>query len=184
MSFLKQSDFKGPLKISKNDLSDIQDYLDVFENEYLTDLLGCDLFDQFIADLDINLVPQTARFISIYNAFCIDLDFSCNINRHYNPEFIDCICLTDRNKSRGIFEMLKGFMFFEFVRDSDKGHSSIGTTKAKPSASRLVKPSATGIIRAYNHSLKDYWNIQYFISQDEDLYPEYNGIIKTPIGIL
>ena len=53
MSFLQPSDFIGIVSLSSNEFSDIQIqlYIDRYEPIYLTDLLGCEFYDEFIADL-------------------------------------------------------------------------------------------------------------------------------------
>ncbi len=187
MSLTKPSDYKGTVAISKNkyDKADLQLYLDELEPEYLKDLLGCDLYDAFVADLALAPVgqPTAQRFIDIYNAFCIDIDTICYTYDWYNTYYA-YYSLNSQNRSRGIKEMLKGFMYLEYVRDQEKTNSSVGVSKSKGVASDLIGANKAGLKKAYNKSIKDYWNIQYFICQDLTTYPEYNGIRKQGLSII
>lgn len=185
MSLTKPSDYKGSVKIAQNDFDTdfLQDYLDEKEPDYLRDLLGCELYDLFVADL-INGIPQTQRFIDIYNAFCNDIDSICFIDPIWNAWFIESFCFNEQNRSRGVMEMLKGFMYFEYVRDQPIANSSVGPNVSVGIASDLVPLNSTAIKKAYNKSIKDYWNIQFFIQDNETDYPEFNGVIKRSISIL
>jgi hypothetical protein len=185
MSLTKPSDYNGRVAITQNkfDASDLQIYLDNLEADYLQDLLGCDLYDLFVADLDVDNLPQTQRFIDIYNKFCNDISTSFYPGQWYF-DYYNLYCLNKQNKSRGMLKMLEGFMYFEYVRDQDKLNSSIGVSKSKGVASNMVAPTNTNVIREYNKSLLDYWNIQYYICDNSDVYPEYNGIIKESISLI
>ena len=167
MSTTQPSDYKESVRISQNELDQdiLHEYLDEKEPEYLTDLLGCDLYALYEADLDVNGVPQTAPYTTIYEPLCIDDD--CG-----------------QNRSRGIKEMLKGFMYFEYVREQHEINSSIGMSKSKGIASDLLLPASTTIKRPYNRSINDYQNIQYYICQNETDFPTYKGITKESISIL
>lgn len=186
MSLTKPSDYKGTVNIAqdKYDRAALQDYLDELESSYLEDLLGCDLYALFVADLDVNNVPQTARFLTIYNKFCFDIDNCCFIDQLWLFNYTNYYCNNGQNKSRGMVEMLKGFLYFDYIRDQQITNSSIGANKSKGVASDLVSNKSTAMVRAYNKSILDYWNIQYYLKDNEDVYPEFNGIIKESISIL
>ena len=147
------------------------------------DLLGCDLYDLFVADLDGNGVPQTARFTAIYDAFCIDIE-GTSFNFKWSYDYYNYYCQNRQNKSRGILAMLRGFMFFEYTRDQPQLNSSIGTSTSKGVASDLKTPNQTALKKQYNKSILDYWNIQFFICENESDYPEYNGLRKGSVTII
>ena len=67
-------DFQGKWCIAVDDYSEdhLNDYIDTFEKKLLVSLLGVELFDLFQADL-VDQVPQTARFVSIFNEFFMKL---------------------------------------------------------------------------------------------------------------
>ena len=185
MSLTKPKEYKGKVSIAQDKLTSaaLQTYLDDSEPEYLTDLLGCELYDLFVADLDGNNIPQSPRFTAIYDAFCFDIDTVCIMEPWY-IDYFPMYAINNQNKSRGMLAMLRGFMFFEYTRDQPQVNSSIGTSTSKGVASDLIAPTHTVLVREYNKSLVDYWNIQYFIRQDTDTYPEYNGLIKRSISII
>ena len=185
MSLTKPSEYNGTVTITKNkyDQADLQDYLDELEPLYLKDLLGCELYELFIADLDGDGVPQTERFTKIYDAFCYDLNniwYPYGWNKlHYNYYI-----LNQQNRSRGIIAMLKGFMFFEYTRDQAKLNSSIGTSTSDGVASTLRTALNTSAVKNYNKALVDYWNIQYYICKNSEIYPEYEGVFKYATGLI
>lgn len=184
MSILAPSDFKGSVSIAQNkfDTSDLQLYIDEWENELIDNLLGCELADLFRADL-VDNVPQTQRFIDIFNPFCEDIE-SQTLHLHWPSHvfFQFHVHGGAQNRSRGMKEMLKGLIYLLYVRDQPRINSSIGTTDSKGVASVLV-PSTT-LVLPYNRSINDYWNIQFFIVEDEDTYPEFEGIRKDAISVI
>ena len=77
--FLTPSDFTGFYQISngataQND--NIEAYIASTEPKFLRDLLGNTLYELFVADLVAN-VPQTQRFIDIFDEFYIDNPIGC-----------------------------------------------------------------------------------------------------------
>jgi len=166
MSFLQPSDFTGLVEQSTNEFTSpkIQLYIDRYEVRYLTDLLGCDLYDLFIADLlptppVPTSVPQTAIYLSIFNAFCED-DGNTNGCKHV---------------SEGIIEMLKFFIMFEYANDNQYNFAITGATKNTFSNSELAKINTTNAIDNYNLGIKTYREIQWFICENSTDYPTYNG---------
>jgi len=109
MSFLQPSDFIGLVAQGKNEFTTpaIQAYIDEYEVDYLTALLGCDMYTEFIADLDTapliepSSIPVSPKFTAIFNAFCIDDDGTCD---------------NDQRISKGFKEMLKYFIFWEYAK--------------------------------------------------------------------
>ena len=169
MSFLQPSDFKGLVSQSKNEFTTpkIQLYIDEYEPEYLQDLLGCDMYDDFVADLlptpaVPTSVPQDPKFLAIFNPFCIDTDTNC-----YN----------NKEVSKGIKEMLKFFIFWEYARDNQEEFAITGATKNAFSNSELVALSHTRLYRNYNKGIETYKAIQWYICDNPENYDydNYNG---------
>lgn len=167
MSLTKPSDYKGSVRISQNglDKSILQDYLTEKESEYLRELLGCELYDLYVAD-SVDGVPQNTPYTTIFNPLCLPSG--------------DC----KQGRSRGIKDMLIGFMYFEYVRDQHQINSSIGVSKSIGVASELLNPDNTMVKRIYNKSIIDYQVIQYYICQNIGDFPTYNGVKKEAISIL
>ncbi len=164
MPLLTPDDYKvGILQIATNKINvvNLLVYITDFEKNYLQELLGCDLYDLYVADLDGQGNPQTQRFIDIYDEFCIDED-DCGIQW----------------KSEGIFQMTKEFVYWEYVRNQPVTNTSTGDVANQNEVSRETSSSETRIYRTYNEAINTYRAIQWFICDNETVYPEYNGINK------
>lgn len=167
--FLLPSDFtKGFYKIASDCYTedDLQEYIDKYEKSYLIDLLGCDLYNLFVADLDVPTAPptptpQTQRFIDIYDAFCID-----------DPNACDNVW-----RSEGMIEMLKGVVYFYYVRDYQYLTSSVGSRVNTNEVSReLAATEMLGeVSQRWNAAQSTYWAIRQFIINNSTDYPEFNG---------
>lgn len=156
--FLNTSDFIGFYKISGNShtSAELLNYINDLEPTILRKLLGVELYDLFIADLDANNQPQSQRFIDIFNPFSYD----------YNSTIIE---------SKGIKEMLKGFIYYEYVRDSDYFNVISGNVKNSFGNSEKARGVEYGLNERYNKALLTFCNIQEFINQNDSVYPEFNG---------
>jgi len=169
--FLEPSDFTGKYKISKNcyDEAVLQSYIDKYEDLYLCRLLGSDLFDEFIADLDVDNMPQAARFIDIFNPFHKDL------NTYSGIRYFDNNCLLI---SEGMVEMLKGFIYYHYVSAENIKHTITGLTKninENSGASSYEMIYRTSEIR-YNEALSTYNDIQVCICDELENYSNWNGV--------
>lgn len=169
--FLEPGDFIGKYKISKNcyDEAVLQSYIDKYEDIYLIKLLGSDLFDLFIADLDINNDPVSAIYIAIFNAFHKD------ISNYNGLKYYDNNCLLI---SEGMVEMLKGFIYYHYVSAENVKHTITGLTKGineNSGASSYEMIYRTSEIR-YNEALQTFTSIQAYICDDLTNYSEWNGI--------
>ena len=98
--FVTSSEFNNKFELSVGMYSDdkIQAYIDRYEESYLVQLLGVELYNLFIADLDVSNVPQASRFVKIFNPFNEQVAFSLMM-------------------SKGIKDMLMGFIYFEYLKD-------------------------------------------------------------------
>lgn len=154
--FVTTDDFVGELRLSMNKFEEdkITSYINSYEKEYLVKLLGCELYDLFIADL-VGGVPQSQRFIDIYNEFCEDVD--CHIVR-----------------SEGIKKMLTYFIYFEFVKDKQTYNTITGTVQSKVEVSDVVSLSKSNIYQMYNKGVETYEAIQWFICDKSQDYTEEN----------
>ena len=136
---------------------DLHSYIDEQEEETLIRLLGLDLYVLFLADLDPQGVPQTARFLDIYNSFVLSDD--CN----------NC-------RSRGMVHLLKGITFFHIQRDQPVKATTTGPKRKKGENSENMDMSSFDIFTRYNNSVDDYFCIRQKICNEIDLYPEFKGV--------
>jgi len=165
MSLTKYTDYIGFHQIAKGGNNDekIQTYIDEIEPTMLRDLLGNTLYDLFIADIDpITNKPVTARFLSLYDAFSIDVSLGSGC----------------QERSLGMVEMLKGFVYYSFVGDSDYFNTISGNVKNQFSNSLGVSYIQLGLTERYNLGLQTYNVIQWYICENSATYPEYNGLNK------
>ena len=157
--FVTINDFTGKFALSTGMYANtnIQSYIDRYEDIYLTELLGVKLYDLFIADLVSN-VPVTAKYTKIFNAFKEELDIRLII-------------------SKGMKDMLVGFIYFEYMKDSITQTTPIGVVKQSTENSTPIS-AHTPIYLRYNESIKNYRAIQDYIMQNLSTYPLFRGYTK------
>ena len=157
--FVTINDFTGKFAISTGMYANtnIQSYIDRYEDIYLTELLGVKLYNLFIADLVSN-VPVTAKYTKIFNAFKEELDIRLII-------------------SKGMKDMLVGFIYFEYMKDSVTQTTPIGVVKQSTENSTPIS-AHTPIYLRYNESVKNYRAIQDYIMQNLSTYPLFRGYTK------
>jgi hypothetical protein len=167
-TFVDTSDFTtGEILISQSSDSeqDLEAYIDTQELEVLQELFGLDLYNLFIADLDVNNNPQDARFIAVFDAFYDDSDvvagWCCGARR-----------------SEGIKKMLMRFIYFEFTRNQEFIATSTGTVTSQRDNARTAKGPEYGLTTKYNIGVESYRAIARKMILDSATYPEYKGISK------
>lgn len=178
------SDFTGYYAIAKNadTQAKLTEYITLFMRQYLVELLGYDLYQLFIADLG-NDVPQADRFLVIFNALQIEnaeevwIPYGAHKSRCFDDNRDETVQPTF---SEGIKEMLKGFIFFEFVNEYGISVSQTGVVINNDENST---PAPGGkhvslIESRYNRAIKSFQVIRRYILDHESDYPEYQGIEK------
>lgn len=156
--YLEPEDFKGYYNISLNtfDSVELQTYIDRLEPIILETLLGVELYALFVADLDANVVPQSQIYLDIYNKFSFD-----------NNGII---------RSNGMLEMMKGFIYYDYMRDSSFVSTVSGKIKNRYSNSEQARFIEYGLQERYNLAVSTAEAIQWYIYDNSDIYPTYNGI--------
>jgi hypothetical protein len=153
---IQKSDFVGKYELAKSITDKIDLYIDMYEIQFLNDLLGVELASLLLADLD-SYEPQTQRFTDIFE----EINFThCGVNYH----------------SKGIKNILLGFVWFEYVRDSIVAQSQNGAVNTTTETATPV--SGNFSYERYNNSISWSETIQKYITLDLDVYPEFNGSIK------
>lgn len=162
MSILTLTDFEnGKFSIATNTTQeiDLQDKIDLVERTYLVELLGVELYDLFI--LDLANPSLTPRFQFIFDAF--------NYQSSEKPLLVH---------SEGLKQMLKAFVYFLYVRDTTTRQTTVGIKRTKSDNSENVSGIKHGLINRYNEGVSDYDSIQYYMIDNEDVYPEFLGMHK------
>jgi hypothetical protein len=142
--FVNNSDFtdKFELHTGMFDTQKLTEYIDRYEEIYLNELLGIKLYNDFKADL-VAGVPQNASYVFIFNEFKYETDIRLII-------------------SRGMKDMLIGFIYFEFMKDKVAQNTSVGMTKPRNENSGVVSAHNPIYLR-YNEAVKTYKAIQDYI---------------------
>lgn len=160
---LTPQDFKGFHNIAQDcySESDLQCYIDKFEDLYLCMLLGDELMQLYIADLTAD--PRDPRFSVIEDRFCKVLS--------------DCTCNEEKYISCGIKDMLACFIFYHYVIEQQYQNTMTGTVTLNNSQSHKVDNHALlGVAeRRFNLGVDTYRAIQACLRDDDDLYPEFEG---------
>ncbi len=159
MSILNDEDFeKGRYRIplDPEQENDLNDTIQTVEDEILPQLFGVELYNLFIADL-VAGVPQSARFVTIFEPF--------------NDQTNGCI-----TQSQGMKVMLKGYTYYDYVRDTNGAVTTNGTKNTISENSTDMNGIQYDLTSRYNDGVRNYKAIQtYMASIDPDTYPEYDG---------
>ncbi len=134
----------------------INAYIDKYEKRYLIKLLGVELYNLFVADLVAN-VPQDAKYLKLYNPFEYD-NFNCYIVI-----------------SEGMVEMIKGFVYFLYLKDQTNQVAVSGNVQPIGENSLNVSTLNSMIYTRYNESVTTYKAIQRYICDNSSDYLKYNG---------
>jgi len=158
--FVEISDFTSKFALSTGMYANtnIQSYIDRYEDLYLTELLGINLYNDFIADLDVDNLPQAVKFEKIFNAFKEEMDIRLII-------------------SKGMKDMLLGFIYFEYMKDQVTQMTPNGVVKQSNELSTPISAHTT-IYTRYNESVKTYRAIQDYIMLNLGTYDNFRGFTK------
>lgn len=171
--------FSIPVSVASETEADLQVYIDRFEKYYIVKLLGATLGELFIADLAN--ASQAARFVAIQDEFYLDNLNSCFCGYWYNYEQGEVVI------SRGMVDMLKGFIFYEYVSASQTKLSQNGVTISIDEGGTILSPQGGFRFaeKKFNECLLTFRAIQWYIrqyapSETDYEYPEFNGTYLSP----
>ena len=158
-NILEISDFDSGINTIRHNgyaNSNLQWYIDKYEREYLIDLLGVTLYDLFITDLSGG-VPTTLIYQDIFNPIATVIGDENLVNR-------------------GMKEMLKGFVYFHYVRADMFKQTPTGAKSSKSDNSSSVTLTSLNIQGRFNDSVDDYKVIREYIKENETDYPTFLGV--------
>jgi len=158
-TFVNTDDFKsGPLRVAFNNLSEqyLQGVIDATERTMMSAVLGAELSKLMTADYDPLTGFSEQRFADIFAPFEID----------HEKELV---------VSDGIKQMLMLMIYFEYVRYQPFQNRETGNTTATNENSVQTSGIGSGLYLRYNESVNNAHSIQWFIRENADIYPEYNG---------
>jgi len=154
---LSTTDFTGKYQISTGmyDTDKLQDYINRYEPRYLKELFGVSLYNDFQSDL-LNNVPQSPNFLVVFNPLSEDMGY----NFYYFNGIYEGVNQID---SEGIKEMLKGFIYFEYVKDLSNQITPIGLVKPQNENSTVANTLFSMMYTRYNEAIRSYNSIRDFI---------------------
>ncbi len=151
-------DFVGKWDLAKSNDDKIDEYIAEYEEMYLIELLGKELFDLFKADVSsTTLKPVTPIYLTLYNSF---------------TEKINELVFT----SEGLKKMLLGLIFFQYVRDNRIKQTMNGAIEIQTEVSTFSE--STFLFQRQNQAVQTYNAIQQYILDNKLDYPTFYGVIK------
>ena len=149
--FVKISDFVGKYELHTGmyDQAKLQEYIDIYEKRYLIELFGAELYNDFMADLSpsiSNPLPQSPNFIFVFNPF-------------YENVMLHTII-----QSEGIKRMLKGFIYFEYLKDTTNQMTPNGVVIPSNENSTTASTLYTMMYARYNEAMRSFRAIQTHIT--------------------
>ncbi len=160
---LDLDDFTGKYELHTGmyDQAKLLEYIQIYEEQYLIDLFGAALYDEFILDLDNNNYPESPNFQKVFDPFHLDNTSNGFLTSYntYNNVII----------SKGILEMLKGFIYFEYVKDTANQITSQGQKIPQGENSLTATTLYNMMYTRYWEALKTYRAIQWYIYRNQDL---------------
>lgn len=157
MSILTPNDFKGRFAITQHvtNIQKIQDYIDMVEPKVLNELFGVELYALFLQGVE----DEDEIYTKLYNEFF---------------ENLHCGLI----ESRGIVDMLKGFVYQNYYAEDYASVSAVGNTVKDGENSTRATDIEASLYTRYNSSVKTYKAIQSYILANLETYPTFKGIEK------
>jgi len=149
--FIDKDDFTGKyeLHIGMYDVDKINDYISIYEQRYLVELFGAELYNQFVADLSpsiSNPLPQSPNFQFVFYPF------------------YENIVLHTIIQSEGIKQMLKGFIYFEYLKDTTNQMTPNGNVVPMGENSSTASTIYSMMYARYNEAMRTFKAIQTHIA--------------------
>lgn len=172
--------FSIPVSVARETEADLQVYINRFEKYYIVKLLGATLGELFIADLAN--ASQEDRFVVIEDEFYLDNPNSC-YSDYFGYYYTEGSVII----SRGMADMLKGFIFYEYVSANQAKLSQNGVTVSVDEGGTIQSPQNGYRFaeKKFNECLQTFRAIQWYIRQyapsnTDYEYPEFNGTFLAP----
>lgn len=162
MAFVDVSNFaSGFNKIAYNEqtIVDLATFINDREDFLLTELFGKELYQLFI-DGVANDEPE---YLKLRDPFVDQLE-SCRVIQ-----------------SKGVADMLAGFIYFDYSRFQATMPTVTGRVTAKGENSSVASFNMGLIQQKYIKALESYEAIQLYILDNLSDYPTFNGVEKFPI---
>ncbi len=167
---ISSNDFTGKWSLAKSNEDSIDEYIEEYEEKFLTELLGKELFDLFVADLsgyvaDVSVgVPVDQIYLKIFNPFTEKI-------RGYVVA------------SEGMKRMLVGLIYFYYVRDNAVKQTMNGAVNQVTEVA--TTSDNTFLYPRYNQAVVTYQSIQNYIMENKTAtYPAFYGVVKRKTSFI
>ena len=161
MSYTTPNDYKGRFAITQHatNIQKIQDYINDVEPKIMNELLGVELYALFVQGYE----DEEEIYTKLYNEFF---------------ENLPCGLI----ESKGIIDMLKGFVYWNYYAEDYASVSAVGNTVKDGENSTRASDIEANLYTRYNTSVKTYQAIQTYILANLDVYPTFKGVHKQLIN--
>ncbi len=171
MILLELSDFNTYYRLAQSSNTDpvLQSYIDRFEESYIKRILGVELGQKFIDDIQGNDEDSDEiepRFQAILDPF---IKQRCGNGSIY--------------ESKGMKAILAGLIYSEYVEDDAIKHAQAGTISNQAEVSNVATPAEAMQFgeEKWNSSVISLHAVQWFCGSEEpDTYPEFAGTYFRP----
>jgi len=156
-SILTVQDFVGKYELSITEETEIklQFYIDRLEVSLLRELFGLDLYTLWHGSVNPIYTILTAPLV-----------------------FQEDACEGKIWESKGLVDMLIGFIYFEYSRDAYTQQTVDGAQKNAGENSLNSTFAMANLHGRYSEALTSYEAIQAYIKKESVIYPEFHGIKK------
>lgn len=153
---ISEDDFIGKWELTKSSNDLIDNYIEEYEEQFLTELLGKELFDLFKGVLDDG-VPPVGIYKDIYDPF---------------TKKINSLVVT----SDGMKKMLLGLIYAKYVPDNRIKQTMNGAVEQQSEVA--TQSDNTFLYLRYNKAVDTFKAIQFYIMNNMEVYPTFYGIRK------
>jgi hypothetical protein len=159
MSILAPNDFTGRYAITQHptNATKIQSYIDMIEPSIMNELFGVELLSLYTQ----GIIDEEEIYTKLLNPFF---------------ENLSCGKLIE---SKGIIDMLKGFVYFAYSAEDYSEVSVNGNVVQNNENSTKANDIESSLYTKYNTSVKTYKAIQAYILENQDVYPTFKGQRKS-----
>ena len=115
-------------------------------------MFGVKLYNEFVSDISVTTsLPQSPNFTKVFNSF----------EEEYLQHYII--------QSKGIKDMMLGFIYFEYAKDLISQMTPYGNVKPESENSVVSPTTYTMMYNRYNESVRSYNAIQRYIYENRTL---------------
>lgn len=171
-SITAPEDYTGKYLITKNatNQAKIQQYIDLYEVQYLIALFGVEFYQQYLDGLALIPTPDPL-YVKLRDPFTSQMEGNW-VDYGYG------LCHNQPLISSGIKNMLVGFIYWEYYKDDFSDVNINGQAKTLPENSQNSSVFMANLYSRYNESIRTYHAIQAYIKQNSTDYPNFRGIHK------